>query len=106
MNENISNLAISQIRNLLRKRELSSLELTKYYLNNMERAKKLNAYSFVSEELAISQANEADKKMASAEVEDLCGIPLGIKDIFALRAFRHKLPQKFLMDSFLIMKAQ
>ena len=54
MNENISNLAISQIRSLLRKRELSSLELTKYYLNNIEQAKTLNAYSFVPEELAIS----------------------------------------------------
>ena len=80
MNENISNLAISQIRSLLRKKELSSLELTKYYLNNIERAKTLNAYSFVSDELAISQANEADKKIASAEVEDLCGIPFGIKE--------------------------
>ena len=100
MNENISNLAISQIRSLLRKRELSSLELTKYYLNNIERAKTLNAYSFVSEELAISQANEADKKMASAEVEDLCGIPFGIKDIFCTKGYPTQAASKIL-DGFI-----
>ena len=100
MNENICNLAISQIRSLLRKRELSSLELTKYYLNNIERAKTLNAYSFVSEELAISQANEADKKMASAEVEDLCGIPFGIKDIFCTKGFPTQAASKIL-DGFI-----
>ena len=100
MNENLSNLAISQIRSLLRKRELSSLELTKYYLNNIERAKELNAYSFVSEKLAISQANEADKKMASAEVEDLCGIPFGIKDIFCTKSFPTQAASKIL-DGFI-----
>ncbi len=77
---------IVELRDLLVRKEITSVELTRFYL---ERIKKhdgaLQAYLKVTEELAINMAEEADKKLAKGEGELLTGIPLGIKDILCTR---------------------
>jgi aspartyl-tRNA(Asn)/glutamyl-tRNA(Gln) amidotransferase subunit A len=73
---------ISELRDLLKKKEITSVELTTFYL---ERIKKydaeLESYLRLTEELAIRMAEDADKKLARGEGDALTGIPLGIKDI-------------------------
>jgi aspartyl-tRNA(Asn)/glutamyl-tRNA(Gln) amidotransferase subunit A len=73
---------ISELRDLLKKKEITSVELTTFYL---ERIKKydaeLESYLRLTEELAIRMAEDADKKLARSEGDALTGIPLGIKDI-------------------------
>src|SRR5208283_2703675 len=77
---------IVELRNLLARKEITSVELTRFYL---ERIKKhdgaLQSYLKVTEELAINMAEEADKKLAKGEGDLLTGIPLGIKDILCTR---------------------
>ena len=77
---------IVELRDLLVKKEITSVELTRFYL---ERIKKndgaLQAYLKITEELAINMAEEADKRLAKGEGEMLTGIPLGIKDILCTR---------------------
>ena len=59
---------IVELRNLLARKEITSVELTKFYL---ERIKKhdgaLQSYLKVTEDLAINMAEEADKKLAKGE---------------------------------------
>ena len=73
---------ILELRDLLRRKEITSVELTTFYF---ERIKTYDAdiasYLRLTEDLAMRMAEEADKKLARGEGDLLTGIPLGIKDI-------------------------
>lgn len=63
----------------LHQRELSSFELTKHYLEKIEKS-PLNAFLTVDKE-ALRTANEADKILKTEQnLQPLTGIPLAIKD--------------------------
>ena len=77
---------ILELGNLLAKKEITSVELTKCYLERIKRHDgALQSYLKVTEDLAINMAEEADKKIAKGEGSLLTGIPLGIKDILCTR---------------------
>jgi aspartyl-tRNA(Asn)/glutamyl-tRNA(Gln) amidotransferase subunit A len=82
-------LTISEAQRLLRAREISSLELTRSCLDRIDALEpKLHAFITVTADDAIAQAKFADRKIASGDAPPLCGIPLGIKDIYATRGVR------------------
>jgi aspartyl-tRNA(Asn)/glutamyl-tRNA(Gln) amidotransferase subunit A len=77
---------ISELRNLLKKKEITSVELTTFYLERIKQYDaELESYLRLTEELAIRMAEDADKKLARGEGDALTGIPLGIKDILCTR---------------------
>jgi len=78
----LSNLTIKQIHELLVKRELSVMELTRHFLENIrERDKKIHAFLSVFEERAASEAERIQKKILRDEpIGVLAGIPCSIKD--------------------------
>jgi aspartyl-tRNA(Asn)/glutamyl-tRNA(Gln) amidotransferase subunit A len=77
---------ISELRDLLKKKEITSVELTTFYLERIKRYDaELASYLRLTEELAIRMAEDADKKLARGEGDALTGIPLGIKDILCTR---------------------
>ena len=55
------NLHISEALELLDKKEISSIELTKAHLNEMEKARFLNAYITETPERALQDAEASDK---------------------------------------------
>lgn len=74
-------LTIAQAHDKLKKKEFSSVELTKAYLEQIKKSdKEINAYLTVSEDSAITEAELADKKIASGNFSQLTGIPCAIKD--------------------------
>lgn len=77
--------SIRQLGKLLRNRQISSMELTKLYLDRLRRYDPLLkcAVTFM-DELALEQADRADQKLrAKNDRGPLHGIPWGIKDIFS-----------------------
>ncbi|MFH1967822.1 MAG: amidase, partial [bacterium] len=77
----LTTLTIKQSHEGLKKKEFSSVELTKAYLENIKKSDKdLNAFLSVTEDLAMSEAEEADQKIASGNFGELTGIPCAIKD--------------------------
>jgi len=75
-------LTIKQAHEGLKKKEFTSVDLTKAYLDKIEKENgELNAYLSVTKELALSQAERADEKIATGEFGMLCGIPCAIKDV-------------------------
>ena len=83
------NLTVHEAREMLRKRHVSSVELTRAYLERIEQVEPMvKAMVTVSDELAISQAEEADKLIASGEEGTLCGIPVLVKDNICTRGLR------------------
>jgi len=78
----LQNLTIFKAHELLRKREISSVELTRACLNAIERLNpEIHAFLSVHPDYALSQAEEADKKISRGdEAGPLTGIPGAIKD--------------------------
>src|SRR5215471_3601243 len=74
----------------LRKKEVSSLDLTVEALNRIaQQNPKLNAFLTVLEEKARLRANQADKeRSAGIDRGPLHGIPIAVKDVFYMRGIR------------------
>ena len=77
-------LTIAEARDALRSGTIGALELTEACLAAAERAGALNAFSALTPELARTQAREAEARLRAGDAPDLCGIPLGIKDLFCV----------------------
>ena len=80
-------LTIHEAAELLRQRKLSSVELTKAHLERIRAVDdKVKAFTLVTDDLALKQAEEADKRLASGEnLSPLTGIPLAIKDVICTK---------------------
>ena len=75
-------MTIDEAGTLLRQGKLSSVELTRAHLDRIRAVDgKVKAFTTVTDELALQQAEEADRRLRSGEnVTPLTGIPLAIKD--------------------------
>ncbi len=78
-------LTIAAARDALRKGEISAVDLTMSCLTAIDAADALGAFVHKTPELALEQARAADARLAVGEAPDLCGIPLGIKDLFCTK---------------------
>jgi aspartyl-tRNA(Asn)/glutamyl-tRNA(Gln) amidotransferase subunit A len=82
-------LSLGQARKLLEKGEVSSVELTRSLLARIEATEpKLHAYLTVTTELALAQAEAADRARAQGQAGPLTGIPAGIKDVICTEGVR------------------
>lgn len=80
-------LTIHEAGDLLRRRKISSVELTQAHLDRIRAVEdKVKAFTLVTDELALKQAEEADRRFASGEnLSPLTGIPLAIKDLICTK---------------------
>jgi len=78
----LNKLMLSEARDLLRKKELTSLELTQSCLTAIEEGSKLNAFVHGTADIALERARAADARLAGGDAPDMCGLPIGIKDLF------------------------
>ena len=96
----LNQLTITQAIEGLKKKEFSSVELTK---DCLERAKSLdetiNAYVTLTEEIAIKNAKDADTRISKGDDAPLLGIPLAIKDNFCTDGVRTT-ASSYVLDNF------
>lgn len=78
----LNKLTIAAARDGLRKGEFTAAELTESCLDAIEEAATLNAFIHVTADRAREQARAADARLQEGSAPALCGIPLGIKDLF------------------------
>ena len=81
----LSSLTIAEARDKLRAGEVTAAELTEACLAEIEGADALGAFVHRTPEIARAQAGAADARLKGGDAPDLCGIPLGIKDLFCTR---------------------
>ncbi len=93
---NLNNLTIAEARDKLKSKEISSLELTNSCLSAIDAADALGAFVHKTPELAIEQAKRADERLKKENAPDLCGIPLGIKDLFCTQGVESQAASRIL----------
>ena len=78
----ILDLTIKQLHEGFKKKQFTSVDVTKAYLDNIKKSDgKIGAYLAVTEKLALGQAEKADKIISSGkDFPLLCGVPCAIKD--------------------------
>jgi len=91
----LTNLTIEKTHEGLKNKEFSSKELTLAYLNKIKKS-DLNSFLSITEDLALQQAEDADKKISSGNFEKLTGIPCAIKDAIMVEGYKCTAASKML----------
>lgn len=75
--------SISTLAQQLRNKDISSVELTRFFLERIAKLDpQLNSYITVTEQLALQQAAAADTLLQNGKGTSLTGIPIAHKDLF------------------------
>ena len=100
LNSQLTGLTIAQARSKLKTREISALELTDAYLSAIDAANaRFNAYLVVTHDKARAMAKASDARIATGKAGALEGMPLGIKDLFAVEGV-HTQAASHVLDGF------
>ncbi len=92
-------MTIADARDALRAGEITSVELTEACLKAIDEAGELNAVVHKTPDLALEQARAADERIRAGDAPAMCGIPLGIKDLFCTRGVKSQ-AASFILDGF------
>ncbi len=91
--------SIAELSAALRGGDVSSVELTRYMLQRITTTgTSLNSFITVSEDVALAQAEAADKRIAAGEATPLTGVPIAHKDIFCTKDVRTSCGSRMLAD--------
>ncbi len=91
--ENMDDLAfysIGQLAELIRTRKITSIEVTKYFINRLKKyGPVLECVVTLTEELALEQAKKADAEISKGKYRGLLhGIPYGVKDLLSTKKYK------------------
>lgn len=92
-------MKISEIRKKLDSREIGAVELTKEYLDRIEKYDdKINSYITVCRDEALKMAEDAQKIIDSGDSSAMTGIPLSVKDNICTNGVRTTCASRMLED--------
>lgn len=94
----MNNLTIKEIHEGLISKKFSAVELAKFYFDKIKKEdEKIGSFLTLSEDSAVLQAEEADKKIAKGEkISDLAGAPIAIKDNILVEGIKNTCASKIL----------
>lgn len=96
---NLNSLTIAQAKEKLKKKEISSTELTKACLDRIKKLQeKLNVFVTITEKEALDRARKADEELKNGSDLPLLGIPIAVKDNFCTMGVRTTASSKVLDD--------
>ena len=92
-------LTVQQAQDRLRRKEISSVELTRSCLERIAQVEdRVKAFVTVTEDLALAQAQEADQRFAEGTAQPLTGIPMQLKDLLSTKGIRTTCASRMLED--------
>lgn len=92
----LSKMTIAGARDALRKGDVTSAELTQACLTAIDAADALGAFVHKTPEIALERAKAADARIKAGDAPDMCGIPVGIKDLFCTEGVASQAASKIL----------
>lgn len=82
-------ITITQARELLQSKKLSSTQLTEAVFNRIDLVEdKVKAFTHLMRDKALQQAKAADSKIARGEEQPLLGVPIALKDLICTAGSR------------------
>ena len=79
---------LKSLADQLAARTLSSVEVTRHYLERIKRlSSRYNCYISIDEERSLAQAAQADRTRAEGRAQPLTGVPIAQKDIFCAKGW-------------------
>ncbi|MEM8731784.1 MAG: amidase, partial [Pseudomonadota bacterium] len=96
MSKDLNTLGLAEARDLLRAKEVTSLELTEACLSEIDAAGALNAFVHKTPDVALDRAKAADERLAGGDAPSMCGLPIGIKDLFCTKGVPSQAASKIL----------
>ncbi|WP_295452829.1 Asp-tRNA(Asn)/Glu-tRNA(Gln) amidotransferase subunit GatA [uncultured Pseudophaeobacter sp.] len=81
----LNKLGLADARDALRAGDTTSKELTEACLKAIDGAGALNAFVHRTPEIAMAQAAAADVRLKEGDAPAMCGLPIGIKDLFCTK---------------------
>jgi aspartyl-tRNA(Asn)/glutamyl-tRNA(Gln) amidotransferase subunit A len=82
----LAGLTLAEAADLLRRGEVSSVELTQAALGRIRAVDPhVDAFLLIAADVALAQAREADAMLARGEGTAITGVPMGMKDILSTR---------------------
>jgi len=91
---NISEFSLTELASGIKKKDFTSEEVTKSFINNSKKSKKLNAYITECFDDAIKSAKNFDQKKDYKGL--LPGIPIAVKDLFCTKNIKTTAGSKIL----------
>ena len=85
MMSDLMKLTLAGARDALRERKTTAVELTEASLSAVADSKLLNAFVHDTSDIALAQAAAADLRLEAGDAPDMCGLPIGIKDLFCTK---------------------
>lgn len=92
----LNKLKISEARDALRKGDVTSAELTDACLTAIDASDALGAFVHNTPDLARERAASADARIKAGDAPAMCGIPIGIKDLFCTKGVDSQAGSKIL----------
>ena len=81
----LQQLTIAEARDRLRAGDVTASDLTHACLSAIDAGSPLNAFVHHTPDIALAQAEAADQRLRAGDAPSMCGIPVGIKDLFCTR---------------------
>lgn len=94
----LTELTLLEAREKLIKKEISSVELTQAFIDNIEKNKRLNAFVTTTFDKALEQAKKSDDNISKGEIKKLEGLPIAIKDNFCTKGIKTTASSNMLKD--------
>jgi aspartyl-tRNA(Asn)/glutamyl-tRNA(Gln) amidotransferase subunit A len=95
----LHSLTIHELHQLLDKRQVSARDVTETFYRRIEVLDgRVHAYLTLTRELALEQAERADRRRQAGEHGALLGIPLAIKDVICTKGVRTTCGSKILYN--------
>lgn len=93
----LSTSTISQLQQLLRKREVSAVEITRSVFDRIDQVENdIQAFITLNRQDAMARAENADRLLKGNGGGPLCGIPLALKDVICTKGLKTTCGSKIL----------
>ncbi len=92
----LNKLGLAEAHDALRKGDVTSVELTEACLKAIDDADALNAFVHKTPEIALERAKAADARIKAGDAPSMCGLPIGIKDLFCTKGVPSQAASKIL----------
>ena len=88
----------AELRAELEAGRVSCRDIVKFYLDNIEKGKHLNAFLLVFNDEALKRADEIDMKLKAGTAGKLAGMVIAVKDVLSLKGYTLTCSSKILKN--------